>query len=155
MVSAAAVLGAAALSAPAKAAAAQPNAVSYFVIKSYANLNYCAQEVGTDSAVFLDPCNTANSSDLWYAPANDSLEIANKHSNLCLSVTGTGAGVYLHACQAGATAQEWIGAPSAAGGIVLQQVHSQYFLWQSDKSLEQRSGVDVNSVHDSWSLPYV
>jgi hypothetical protein len=146
------VLGTPAIAAP----AAQPNAVRYFTIWSFASRSYCAQEVGSTSGVFLDPCDTSNSSDLWYAPANDSLEIKNKHSGLCLSVSGLDAGVYLHTCQAGATAQEWIGAPnSKLGGIVIAQEHSNYFLWQSNKSLQQRVSVDLNSVHDTWGTTFV
>ena len=128
-------------------------ATTYFQIQSLAGAaNWgCIQETGTSSGVFLGTCST-NHSDYWYAPPGDPYELANEHSNLCLSVTGTDAGVYLNACSPGATAQEWAVNSTCAGyGPAIYNLHSHYYLWQSNNSVQQRSACS-SSTHDAWAI---
>jgi hypothetical protein len=138
------ILGMTALASPAMAV---PN--GYFKLVSQAATGSCVEAAG--SAVEIVSCGPSYSAaELWVAGEGDSNEIANDATGACLSITGTDAGVYLNGCDPGASAQEWI--PSGGEyGILLENNHTHYCLWQSNSSLQQRSDCDTTNVHDQWS----
>jgi hypothetical protein len=131
------------ISSPAKA-------TTYSWFQSAAALSWCAQENGTSSPVYLDPCST-NSSDLWFSPSADIDLIENAHSQLCLTAQPGGV-VDLQKCVPNDAVEEWITYYATNWGWTMYNYYYGTYLWQSNKSLVLRSSVDLNSTHDSWQF---
>lgn len=123
----------------------------YSWMQSVAAPTWCAQENGTTSGVYLDPCST-NSSDEWFSPDTDGLLIENRHSQLCMTAEENGV-VDLKTCSPGDEYQEW-STPydTAPGGWIYYNLGYGSYLWQSTKTIQWRTGYDINSSHDSWVL---
>jgi len=137
------------LSAPAHA-----NAVGA-LFQSDAALTWCAQENGTTSGVFLDPCNPSQSSDLWTGPNVPTVvgQIVNAHSDLCLTGNNNTGVVDLEPCRK-SPGQLWKVHGGGVNGDLGFQADSGgptgYYLWQSNRSLQVRSTGDPSSPHDTW-----
>ena len=133
----------------------QARAAGGYWFRSAAATSWCAQENGTSSPVYLDPCST-NSSDEWVTPAAGAgFQIVNAHSNLCLSDTGAGSTAYLTTCVPGDEFQEWTAYScniTIPGGWWVYANLGGGNLWQSNKSLEVRASGDLNSSHDCWGF---
>ncbi len=129
------------------------NAASGDYFKSTAALSWCAQENGTSSGVFLDPCST-NNSDLWFttAPQTGYVEIHNVHSGFCL--TGESGGtVDLRTCSNSNQSQWWgVGVCNNNLGFIYFNQGQSGWLWQSVKTLQTRGTLDPNSSHDCWGF---
>ena len=135
------------------------NAATNYEFKSYAAMTWCAQENGTTTGVYLDPC-ASNSSDYWYTVATvtsagvSTEEIRNVHSQLCLTGEANGV-VDLKSCNGG-DAQDWAAGycDASVGGYIFfnENDADPGFLWQSNKSLQLRSTQDDASAHDCWAF---
>lgn len=130
--------------------ASPAKATDYFWFQSAAAPTWCAQENGTTNPVYLDPC-SSNSSDEWFNPTNDTEEMENAHSHLCLSAEPGGV-VDLQKCVPGDELEEWPLYFATNYGWSIYNQHYSTFLWQSNKSLVLRSSEDPNSTHDSWEF---